>query len=238
MKKIILFLLATLTLSSTNAQFEKGDKLLETSIGNFKFGKTKSPNNGNISTSKYLSITVEASAFYFLTPKIAIGASLISTNIAHKANNTNGKKIIEYESSSSIWTLQLSPIFRYYFHSNEKSRFYGQLAIYSIFYPINKFTSTANDPFTGDLLSTHSGEVTESHHFTLIPSLGWNYFISPQVALHMNLGYSFKNSKSTEDYVEQTNIGPPFTAQYIINEKRSEIEYKIGFAYLLPSKKK
>lgn len=237
MKKNILLLLSAFTISASFAQFKKGDKIIETSLGNINIGSTKDNTGGGDGKAKSFKLSIEFASGYFLHPDVAVGTRLNTflalDNITSK--NSNGVKV--NDTKSGQMGILLAPFIRYYFKQNAKSRFYGQLAGYFSTTPFYNFTANAYNSTTGALVSTTKTDNFKSNRTGVTPSLGWNYFFSSHTALNLNLGYSFYNNKSSDKITTTPVNGQPYSSTSTSNPKTSELNWNIGFMFLLPNKK-
>lgn len=237
MKKLFLLLIAAIASLASFAQFKKGDKIIESGVGNFKLASNKYNNGGDIKA-KDFSVAITFGGGYFLSPDFAVGAGLNPYLIL--VNNTtttsNNIKTIDYKSGSL--GLVFEPYVRYYFKQNQKSRFYGQLAGYFSTFLFSNITQKDYDAATGTLTSTTKSNDFKSNRTGMTPSVGWNCFFSSHTALSLNLGYSFyKINNSNKITTTYANGQPPSITSGSGSSKANELNWNIGFTIVLPHKK-
>jgi len=214
MKKIktISILFSILFGLNANAQFSKGNWLVEGNIGDFTFSNYKSdystPTTSSLSTSKGFSLNINPKAGYFVSNNFVTGLSLNVYLYNYKGdyNNAVGLKVSDYDSSGS--QLTASPFLRYYFSGTEKIHFYAQAdAGYSINLS-DKYKQTSYNATTGAITSTYVENALKLESgFSANGLVGLNYFMSKNVALNTAIGYNYsKKSNSSNSTVTTSGV--------------------------------
>ena len=247
MKKNVLIIascLVALTMfpAITNAQFAKGNMLVEGSIGNIDVSKTKTETerSGNVdfkNETKDFSIAIMPRIGFFLSNNLVVGTTLgISFNSSKTDyfDVTDGHKYADTKYSST--TLDLLQFVRYYFPSkNVKTRFYGQIGG-----GISLDLSAKNE---GRDFST-SGQVTSSSKYNYPKKfnkvsgealVGLNHFISQNVAINAGLGYNYSRSTVTTSF---TSAGGTTSTPSKYTVKTGAFLWNVGFTMIIPCKKK
>ena len=240
MKKIIFLGITALIAGTCFAQFSKGDKLIEASFGDLSYRKHPLKSNEG-SGGKSFSIALVLKAGYFISPKMAVGSKITTFFYTERYSSVNANNIKISESSNTQLNLTVLPFVRYYFKQNNKSRFFGELAAGIITYPIRKYQNKIYDGTTGALVSTTTQDRVKNNYAFVIPSVGWNYFITTNTALHLIIGYTFEKFKTPSyEYTTTYENGRPSTSQQVPASKSysEELRWDFGFTIILPHKKK
>lgn len=231
-------LLILLLPAISNAQFKKGDWLLEGSIGNFQYSSSqlnrKIPfNNG----SSNVSFGLHPSGGYFITDRIMIGATLGFgySGLRNKTFYADNK--VAYDFTYRISNLSLMPALRYYINTKKASnKFYLQVGAGTGVILATKQTSKSYD-VSGNLNST----ITTTYPKRYLDQygeiiLGFNHFITSNISLNMALGYDYIKSKTakTETVVDATGSH----VQYIGTQMgyNNHIFWSLGFTLIIPGK--
>jgi hypothetical protein len=245
-KTILMVCIVTTIFNGAFAQLKKGNLLVETSFGNIGYSKydnkseslgTSSKNDGsNISFNLYPRVGL------FISDKFVVGAELDIYTNSSKYNYFNTTGVKTSDSKSSNTSLGLLPFVRYYFAAskNGKSFFYGQAGGGINMEIANNYESKSYSGSTGILTSTFKYDYTKK--YTTLSgnaSLGWNHFLSDNVALNFNLGYRYSQYKYSYSYTSTPvsgtpTIGPEQTYTSINNG----INWGMGFTMIIPRGKK
>ena len=198
MKKITLLCILTITAYTPFAQFKKGEKIIETGVGDLIAYKTKSSTILGDNEGKLFDFIITSTGGYFVNPRIAVGTGINIFLSASSSASVNSNRVKISDDKGSFLQLGIYPFIRYYFHQNTRSRFYGQLEVGGISaFIFHKFTVNNYNDTTGALVSTNKIFDNPKNHLIIIiiPSVGWNYFFSPHTALNLNIGYPFSVKK-------------------------------------------
>jgi len=248
--KAILFISAvalflSLIPSLTNAQFKKGDMLVEGGLGDIKVSsnKTNYEQNGlpdGKSKSNGFGIEIFPRVGYFISKDVVIGTTLgvgFASSKYQNLNDVTGKKT--YESKASATILDVLPFARFYFPGkNVKTRFYGQIGAGISLYISEKQESKNFD----------NNEVVTNTYKTNYPKklfafsgealVGINHFVSQNVAINAALGYNYSQGKETTT-TTQTSGGLTFTSDPVkYTSKTGLFSWNVGFTMFIPCKKK
>jgi hypothetical protein len=254
MKKKLLFgsalclLFTFLTPNMLWAQLKKGNYLVEGNFGNIGLSKSdyKYETGGTTPTtssgdSKNTSIGIYPRAGIFVADKLVIGTEFSIYLYSNKNNsfNTTGAKTNESKSSST--SLGLLPFVRYYFASSKdgKSMFFGQLTGGVSIDLANKYESV-NYNAAGAVSSTYKYNYPKKYStFSGNAVVGWNRFLSENVALNFNLGYRYSKSTQTNTYTSTTGAGVATTSGETKSTfDNSGINWNMGFTMIIPRGKK
>jgi len=247
--KLILFFAAVLFLLTaiptiSNAQFSKGNILIEGGLGNLSLSNNKthneevgSPDSRNEGSGFKISIFPRIG--YFVTNNLVVGTTLgigFSSNKSKSFNSTMGYK--EYESKFSSATLDLLPFVRYYFPGkNIKTRLYGQIGGGVNLALSAKYTSENFDN-NGKVVGTYKTNYAKKP-FTVSGEalVGLNHFISQNVAVNAALGYNYSRSTMTSSYT-QTFLNSSSTSTDVKNiSTTGAFVWNVGFTMIIPCKK-
>jgi len=237
--KTISILFSILFGLNANAQFSKGNWLVEGNIGDITFSNNKSdystPTTSSSTTSKGFSLDINPKAGYFVSNNLVTGLSLNVNLYNYKGdyNNAVGLKVSDYDSSGS--QLTASPFLRYYFSGTEKIRFYAQAdAGYSINLS-DKYKQTSYNTTTGVITSTYAENAVKlKSGFSANGLVGLNYFMSKNVALNTAIGYNYSKSSKSSNSTTVTVSGvsttsPDFSYTYTYGG----ISWTAGFTMIL-----
>lgn len=234
----------TLVSITTNAQFGKGNWMVEGSVGSISFSNTDSKTESTSFLSqgegKSFGISIYPKAGYFVTDNLAVGASigLGFSNGSSENKNMNGVKTNEGDYSSTY--ASIGPFVRYYFKGSETLRFYlqgqgGYETDLSYKSDGKSFNGT-----TGVLQSSSSTDYTKNYNAVSYAFMGgMNYFLTSNVGLNMGLGYygsSGSNNYITTYKNEITGVSTP-NPEVISTNDRSSIMWSVGFTMILGKNK-
>ena len=228
----------------TNAQFAKGDWMVEGGLGSLNLSKTNNQNeqNGNISKSESndFSISIFPRAGYFVSNNLVVGTTLgigFGSSKYKNFNNGNGNK--SGESTSNLTSLEFVPFVRYYFPGKKATtRFYAQ-AGGGITLDLSRKYESKSFNNTGDVTGTFKYNYPKKFNNVAAELLvGLNHFVSQNVAINAALGYRY--NKSTET-ISSSNIFGNTTVtsdptKYTV--KTNAFVWNVGFTMFLHCKKK
>lgn len=248
--KAILFLSAvalffSLIPSLTNAQFKKGDMLVEGDLGNIIVGKTKtqSEQNGIVGAKQEtnpFSIGISPRVGFFISKNFVVGTTLGLTYSSTKNKYTDPVTGIKSgDSKSSAFVLDFLPFVRYYFPGKSATtRFYGQIDGGIDLYLSQKNDSKDYDN-AGVVTSTYKTNYPKKFNTISVEALlGVNHFVSQNVAINAALGYSYaKGTETTTTTYTQGNFTSTSTPQKYTS-KGGAFVWNVGFTMLIPCKKK
>jgi hypothetical protein len=222
----------------TQAQFKKGDWLLEGSIGNFSLSNSNTKfDSSNMKTeSSTFGFSIYPNAGYFITNDIAIGLTLGFTYL--DGNNVSfddfGNKESENEYSNS--SVSFAPFLRYYLPSSANSnlRFYGQVG--------GGIDLRISDNYEAILYNSGQVDVRLKRNypekyfsFNIEGLVGLNYFIAENVAINGAIGYLYsKATESTSDtwtFSNGAQITSPGSKEIYTS---GDLSWNIGFTMIIP----
>jgi hypothetical protein len=243
LKTMGLTLLFALALSQGIAQPVKGTLLTETSFGNIGFGN----NNYENKTNDTLTSRSEGSNFnfdlyprfgIFLTDKLAVGTELEVYFYNSHSTYFDGDGIKSSEYKSNNTSLGIYPFARYYFKSSDdgKSMFFGQLSGGYYFDLADNSESNYFDA-SGTLTGSYVYDYKNYHSINGSLELGWNRFISENVALNLNLGYRYSKSFQTYTYTSTWGGISTLSDEYKYSYGGGGLTWSMGFTMFIPCKK-
>jgi len=220
------------------SQWKKGDWLAEGSIGNLQFSSSQlmAGSFKDKNTSTITSFNLHPTLGYFVTERIMIGATLGFgyTNLKNYQFYTDGKTA--YTGIYRISTLSLIPAIRYYFKTQSvKNKFYVQLDAGAGILFFTKNQNTNYDP---------SGTVTAQYKVTYpkIPTtvygqafIGFNHFITTNIALNSALGYNYSKSKNNI-LVTGSGTGGDYSNIQTQTSNGTNLFWSLGFTLIIPGK--
>lgn len=235
----------TLIPAFANAQFTKGDMLVEGSLGSINVSNTKSENeqNGTINSkneNKGFSIAILPRAGFFVSNNLVIGTTLGIVFYNNKYKNINpltGNKMGEAKDNTT--TLDVIPFVRYYFPGKSATtRFYGQVGG-GISLDLSRKYESKNYNNAG--VVTNSFNYNYPKKFNTVSGealVGLNHFIAQNVAVNAGLGYNYSRGTETTSFTQ--NFGGPTTTsnpeKYTV--KTGTFIWNVGFTMIVPCKKK
>lgn len=244
-KKIFLLLTIIVIVCSsvfTQAQFKKGDWLVEGSVGGISFDSGDAESERDTLTNKSdfssFSFDIYPKAGYFVTNDLAIGLGL-GFSFSNSENSgyspITGVKTSKYMSDNV--TLSLAPFLRYYLPANPttKLRFYGQVE--------GGFSTDLSRNSEYEYYS-NSGAISAlykydypSKYFSYYvqPTLGLNYFLAENVAFNGSLGYRYSSSSETYNYTEiPTGATPVKYPDNKTTRTSNDFSWSMGFTMIIP----
>jgi hypothetical protein len=245
-KTILILCIVTTIFNASFAQLKKGNLLVEASFGNIGYSKYDSKNESVGATTKYdgssFSFNLYPRVGFFVSDKFVVGAEVDIYTGSSKYNYFNATGAKSSDSKSSSTTLGVLPFVRYYFAAskNGKSFFYGQAGGGIHIDVANNNESRGYSSSTG--LPTYTSKTNYIKKYSTVSgnaSLGWNHFLSDNVALNFNLGYRYNQNKYSYTYTNTPASGiattSPEAATTYIN---SGINWGMGFTMIIPRGKK
>lgn len=173
MKKVVLLALSGLAFTTASAQTEKGTTYWGTTLGNLRYSRT-SQDNSNFAVSLYPTVGK------FVTDKFLLG---LTADLGYSRSKRGGY----YASSLRLISYGAVPFARYYFAGADKHRFFGQLNAGLV------WLTTKSEGSFG------TGGTNTSRYGTAGAALGYNYFLTPGVALEATAGYN-RNGINTQSF--------------------------------------
>lgn len=241
-------ILITLTSGQLMAQAKKGNILTESSVGNIYIGNSNSSYetvgtypNKSTSKSQSFSLDLYPSVGIFLSDKLVVGGKLDLYFYSSKYKSYDDKSRLTNDSKSSNISLGLLPFVRYYFWKNadEKSLLYAQASGGGYFYLTDKYESKNYDVATGLLTYNMEYEYPEKYkRYAVEVMVGWNRFLSENVALNIGLGYNYSKSSQSNRYIYNYSSGLTTTSDLNKSEyKYSQVRWDIGLSIFIPRNK-
>jgi len=251
MKKNVLIIascLVALTMfpAITNAQFAKGDWLVEGGLGSINVSKTKNESQTSGDPDVYktennnFSISIFPRAGYFVSKNLAVGTTLGISYNSNKYKNFGIDDIKDFESKGSAVILDFTPFVRYYFPGkNIKTRFYGQVGAGISLDLSRKYDSKYVDNLGNTTTSYKYNYPKKYNGISAEALVGLNHFVSQNVAVNAALGYRYASSKETTSYTTNSPGGFSSTTDPTkYSDKTSAFIWNVGFTMLLHCKKK
>jgi hypothetical protein len=221
-KKLLVFLAFLGSLTSTNAQFKKSDKMLGASVasllynsGNSTVSFTSFPGYKSKTTS--WGVRVEPSMGWFLSDKTAVGVTVnihpFGQKVSYQDNGTTFQ-----EDKSSNFDLGLGVFARHYLGSGGDFLPFGQ-AGFNV-----GMSSSSTEGFryydsTPDYKISYEGDSDGGFFANASLQLGLTKMVSESTGLDLYLGYTYSYNKNTFKTETLTDIGIDGTI-----ETRSENE--------------
>ena len=199
-KYLLLLAAATLALPA-QAQTERGAKLLGVSVGNITYNNYRDSDNA-------FSAAVYPSVGWFVVDRLAVGTGV---NLSYDRSRSSLVGIDgPVVRTGRTWGYGLAPFARYYFVNAEKHKLFvqasGDVTRYSIRSKIKENGQT-----------NQGGSYSETD-FGWAAGVGYNYFVSPNVALETTVGYRRAN--------EASYVGAP---------AQGSLDVRLGFSVFLLS---
>lgn len=225
----------------TQAQFKKGNWLLEGSIGNINSTNNTVESTQDSNTTKYeyssFSFNLNPKAGYFITNNIAVGLMLgfYFYNTSNENFDADGRKYSKSESGST--SISFAPFFRYYLPSSTNSnlRFYGQIDGGVSKYLSDKSEYTGYS--TGGAVTSKSKTEYPEKYFSYFVEgqIGLNYFLTQNVAVNTAVGYTYSKSNQTSEYTyTPTNGTPTVDPKTETKYTSNNIIWSMGFTMIIP----
>lgn len=227
------------TPKSLISQIKKGNWLVEGNLGNISILNNKNEFGSGVITSKsenqgyYISLYPRIG--YFLNNNLVLGTTL---NFSYRSSKnilywTNGVKAIDAVSNGG--SIGLSPFLRYYFTTNSKNRFYGQLGGGM---DIDMFQNYESNTYN------ETGEKSESYKN---PSngqdisgealIGFNHFFTDHVAFNSSLGYNFSQRTQYNIYSSINNGITTTQPEAKSISTTGNVIWNFGFTIIISGKK-
>jgi hypothetical protein len=243
-KHIGVALILTFSFFQADAQSLKGNLLTEMSFGDISFGNSKYDylQNDTLSSQSegdYFSADLFPRLGYFINDKLAVGTEFEIYFYSGTYSGINKDGIKYYESKSANTSLGFLPFARYYFYgsSNGKSMFYGQLSGGVYMHLSDKNDSKYLDA-AGNVTSTYATDYI--HHYKSLSGnmlVGWNRFITQNIALNINMGYSITKSTSANKSISTSGGTSTSSDEYKNNYYSGNFSWNFGFSMFIPCKK-
>lgn len=238
---IVIFSFLFFAPSLTQAQFIKGDWLLEGSVGDITISNYTNEAEGgytNKSGSDVFGFSVYPSAGYFIENDFVIGLAAGFDYYNNKSKSFDSDGYITIESNNSSSQISFAPFLRYYLPVNESTnlRFYGQIGG-GISYNLSSSNESTSYDQSGQIIGKSKTEFPEKYFNYFIEGLiGLNYFIAENVALNGALGYNYsKSTESTKYNVTYSNGIPNFYIPAIkYTETSNNFIWNVGFTMIIP----
>ncbi|HMI78117.1 MAG TPA: hypothetical protein VK484_04955 [Ferruginibacter sp.] len=230
---------------STMAQFGKGGKFVEGGFGGISYSKSdnKSETGGTTgkSDSRSFGISLYPRIGFFIADNFAVGAEVDIAFTNSKSNNFSSITGVKTSDTKGNYiNVGIGPFARYYFSGSAdgKSKFYGQVggsinADLSYDYEGNSYNSV-----TGAKVSTTTYDYKKKERsYTGSALLGWNRFLTDNVALNLNLGYRYYTRTYTYNSTVTPVVGSPSTSPDVkYSTDNHYVAWNIGFTMFFPSK--
>lgn len=243
-KNLFLFFTLVIFICSsvfTQAQFKKGNWLVEGSVGNINISNNTYENTQDSLTNKTeystFGFSINPKAGYFITNDMAIGVTLGFDlySSSYESFDSDGKKDSESEYSST--SISFAPFLRYYLPGgvNSHLRFYGQVSggVNTALSDKSEYTGYNT---SGEVIYISKTEYPEKYFSYFVEGLiGLNYFLADNVALNSAIGYTYSKSSQTSEYTDTPTNGTPTV--YPKSESKytnSYISWNFGFTMIIP----
>ncbi|UOQ54388.1 outer membrane beta-barrel protein [Hymenobacter cellulosivorans] len=156
--------------AGASAQTEKGSLMVGTSLSQLSYSTSRG------GYSKQFSIGITPTVGFFVVDRLALGAEV---NLAYSTFRYGGFP----SSKARAFEYRVAPFARYYVVEADKHKFFGQAS-----YGITGFSTRTTDELQNSFERKSKGSYS-----TLAVSVGYDYFISPMVALEVQ-PYYLRNS--------------------------------------------
>ncbi|MCC3155854.1 outer membrane beta-barrel protein [Hymenobacter sp. 15J16-1T3B] len=207
-----LLLLAGLGLTlPTLAQTERGAKLIGVSVGDLRYANYKTRNARELSAAVYPSLG------WFVHDRLALGSGLLLIYEHDKSKSDNVYLGYPTRSSGHVLGIGVAPFARYYFYDGTPHKIFGQAGVELASYFSSSTYNDGNRGYTSKDSGTRTGWYA---------NVGYNYFLSPSVALEATAGY---RRGAFFDYAPQ-RFGNTFPAE-------NGLDVRLGFSFFLPAAK-
>jgi hypothetical protein len=212
MKKTIMCSLALLSLIVMQAQNQKGNWLVGTSIGStgYSFGKTESGQVGStnlsLSDNNSFSFGVYPSVGRYISDNVVIGTYLSIGYYSSNYDNSNNYNTNTSKSKSSYLSLGVGPFGRFYFGGNKgKGMPFAEVNAGISFYPGYKGEYT---PSTG---TGYTYKYEKYSPWNAGAKFGYEHFINSVIGLQYYVGYTYNKYKYNTAYDYATGTDPTYT---------------------------
>jgi len=245
-KKIILSIIFLAILFVSQAQFQKGMRMVGVSIGNVFYNSGKSdytypaPTTGFTANNTSFGINLSPTYGWFVSDNTVVGASFI-TGYSHKKtfyeDGVNGNTFREDQVNS--FNIGIGGYIRNYFGSSGKFYPFGQFGVN--FGPGS--SSSKGFSFSGGNKTTYTGKGSGDFFANAGVVLGLTRMLSKTTGLDFSLGYNFSYEKNTFKTTTLTDLGNNGTIdQTGISEPTQKftnhgISLSVGFQIFLEGKK-
>jgi len=245
-KKISLFIFFLTIFFISNAQFQKGMRLVGVSIGNVFYNSGKSdytypaPTSGFTANTTSFGVNLNPTYGWFVSENIIVGASFI---LGYKHNKTfyedavNGNTFREDQVNN--FNIGIGGYVRNYFASSGKFYPFGQFGI-------NFGPGSSNSKgfsFSSGNKTTYNGKGSGDFFANAGVAFGLTRMLSEHTGLDFSLGYNFSYEKSTFKTTTLTDLGNNGTVdQTSISDPTQKftnhgVSFSIGFQIFLEPKK-
>lgn len=208
MHKYLLLLAAAALALPAQAQTERGAKLLGVSVGDLRYASYQYNGRRNLSAGVYPSVG------WFVADRLAVGTGVVALYDRGRSVRPGPDFPVEY--ISSTFSFGAAPFVRYYLLNGSSHKLFGQAGGEAIAY----FDRTKRIEGTRKTIDHYNGKSFGYH-----VDLGYNYFITPNVALEATVVYR------RSSYVEF------LPDRYDADPGDNTLDVRLGFSVFLPSGK-
>jgi len=245
-KRSLFFVFFFTAFFSSNAQFQKGMRMVGVSIGNAFFNSSKSdysypaPTTGFTANTTNFGVNLNPTYGWFVSDNTVIGASFI---LGYKHNKTSYEDAVNgntfREDQVNNFNIGIGGFVRNYFSSAGKFYPFGQFGI-------NFGPGSSNSKgfsFSGGNKSTYTGKGSGDFFANAGVALGLTRMLNKNTGLDFSLGYNFSYEKSTFKTTTLTDVGNNGTIdQTSISEPTQKftnhgVSFSVGFQIFLERKK-
>ncbi len=209
--------------TTAHAQFSKGNKFVEASLGSIRF-------------SRIFSFDLYPAVGFFIADNLAVGGEVDIYFGSNKNNTYNSSGIKTNESKTNSVNLGVGPFVRYYFAGDNKSKFYGQAGGFfssDVSYNSESRLYSGSGVYQGVSKTEYNKKPV---NISANIRVGWNRMLTETIALNASLGYQFSRSTYTYSYRSIPAIGPETVSpQYKYTGTSNNVLWNLGFTMFLPS---
>ena len=238
----MLFIPSFLLLFNKNitGQTEKGNWLLEGSLGNITLSNFKYEESGlntiSKSDGKNYFINLYPKIGYFISKNVSLGATV---NLAYQFYKQNGYYLqgqLSNLTESKSATLGLLPNLRFYLNKNIKNKFYIQVESGYTFSLFGVNNTMLYSQSASNVASTYNSHF-KSHSFIADAQFGYNHFITEKVALDMAVGYGYQKQTQISEVITPINSYATNNVTTFTIKNRSVL-WSLGFSFFIVKKQK
>ncbi len=211
MHQRILFLTAIITISSaSNAQFNKGDRMVGASIASLFYNSGNSEVTypgitGYTSKNSGFGIRVEPNMGWFISEQTAVGGSLFINPTGQKVTYENAGTTFQ-EDKSNNFNIGLGAFARHYLGSGDSYMPYGQ---FGFNFGISSATTEGFRYYdaTIDYKTAYNGKSSGGFFANASLQLGLTKMLGENAGLDIFAGYAYSYSKNTFKTTTTTDFG-------------------------------